>query len=224
MCARSVSSAGSTTCSRAFIRRVVRAISSASRRIDSSSAATSSSFSSTASKRSATASMRALVAVEAVAASGASASDRRRLDLDDRDAGHAARAHAHLDVALGGQCRGRNRLGAGGGDREPELPAGVAGIAVEHLDRLQRRGAEPVELVHERAAPLLEQIPALAGEPDPGPPGEQFAARRADLLHHHAPLGDHVRHHHQSAPETDEFRWGRALTSRGSRLRARAGR
>ena len=47
MCARSASSPGSTTCSSAFIRRVVRAISSASRRTESSSAATSSRLSST---------------------------------------------------------------------------------------------------------------------------------------------------------------------------------
>jgi hypothetical protein len=62
MRARSASSRGTTMCSSAFIRRVVRAISSASRRTESSSTASSSSLSSTASKRSATSSSRALVA------------------------------------------------------------------------------------------------------------------------------------------------------------------
>ena len=108
---------------------------------ESSSAATSSSLSSTASKRSATVVDARARRCQAVAAVGPRPRDHRLLDLDDRDAGDAARAHAHLDLALRGQRRGIHRLRPGGGHREAEKPAGVRRVAVERVDRLQRRGA-----------------------------------------------------------------------------------
>src|SRR5829696_5750039 len=113
--------------------------------------------------------------------------DRLLVDLDDRDAGDAAGAQAHLYLAVRGERCRSHRLRAVCSDRQTENAAGARRIAVERVDRRQRRSAQPVELADERAAPLLEQIPALCGEPDLRAPCEQLASRRADLWHHETP-------------------------------------
>ena len=175
-----------TTCSSAFIRRVVRAISSASRRTESSSAATSSSRSSTDSKRSATPSMRARVATRLYPRSVRARATDALLDLDDRNARNVAGAHAHLDISLRGERRGMHRLGPVGRDREPEKPARVCRVAVERVERVQSRRPEPMELAHQGGPPFLEQVAALGGEPDPRPPREQLTPGRAHLfIQHH---------------------------------------
>src|SRR6185437_15866422 len=98
--------------------------------------------------------------------------------------GDASRVDRHLDAAL---RRERGRLqwfGSVVRDRDAQQLSGTRDLAVEQLDRVQHRCAEEVELLDERAAPLLQQAAALNRKLDPCSAGEQFAASRVDLLHH----------------------------------------
>ena len=120
---------------------------------------------------------------EAVAATGPCPGHRLLRDLDDPDPRDVPRAQAQLDLALGGERRRLDRLEAVGGDGEAEEPPGVRSVAVEHIERLEGRGAEVIELAHQRAASLLEQVPPLGRESDLGLAGEQLAPGRAHRCH-----------------------------------------